>query len=60
MERAVFKVLFACIALLWLMPAQANNFCAGLASYTVQPLVGGKAFDLSYFRQLTRPNPVTS
>jgi glutathione peroxidase len=46
MVRAVFKVLFACIALLWLVPAQASNFCAGLASYTVQPLIGGKAFDL--------------
>ena len=26
--------------------AQANNLCAGLASYPVQPLIGGKSFDL--------------
>ena len=26
--------------------AQANNLCAGIDSYTVQPLIGGKAFDL--------------
>ncbi len=26
--------------------AHASNFCAGLASYPVQPLIGGKAFDL--------------
>jgi glutathione peroxidase len=26
--------------------AQASNLCAGLASYPVQPLIGGKAFDL--------------
>ena len=26
--------------------ASASNLCAGAASYTVQPLIGGKAFDL--------------
>ena len=26
--------------------AHASNFCAGLASYPVQPLIGGKTFDL--------------
>jgi glutathione peroxidase len=26
--------------------AQASNLCAGLANYSVQPLIGGKAFDL--------------
>jgi glutathione peroxidase len=26
--------------------AHASNFCAGLASYPVQPLIGGKVFDL--------------
>ncbi len=26
--------------------AQASNLCAGAASYTVQPLIGGKPFDL--------------
>ncbi len=26
--------------------AQASSLCAGLASYPVQPLIGGKAFDL--------------
>jgi glutathione peroxidase len=26
--------------------AHANNLCAGLASYPVQPLIGGKTFDL--------------
>ena len=26
--------------------AQATNLCAGAASYNVQPLIGGKAFDL--------------
>ena len=26
--------------------AHANNLCAGLSSYPVQPLMGGKAFDL--------------
>lgn len=26
--------------------AQASNLCAGLASYPVQPLIGGKAFDV--------------
>jgi glutathione peroxidase len=28
------------------LPAQARNLCAGLSSYPVQPLIGGKAFDL--------------
>lgn len=51
MERAVFKLsssLGLSIALLWLGHGQAlaNNFCAGLPSYNVQPLIGGKAFDL--------------
>ncbi len=36
------------LAMLWLLSAaaHANNFCAGLASYPVQPLIGGKSFDL--------------
>ncbi|TAG26488.1 MAG: glutathione peroxidase [Burkholderiales bacterium] len=33
-------------ALLASSAAHATNFCAGLASYPVQPLIGGKAFDL--------------
>jgi glutathione peroxidase len=33
-------------ALLACSSAQASNLCAGLASYPVQPLIGGKAFDL--------------
>ncbi len=34
------------IALLVNTAAQATNLCAGLTSYPVQPLIGGKAFDL--------------
>ena len=30
----------------WSSLAQANNLCAGATSYTVQPLIGGKPFDL--------------
>lgn len=37
---------FLALALLASSAAQANKLCAGLASYPVQPLIGGKAFDL--------------
>jgi glutathione peroxidase len=37
---------FLAFALLASTIVQANNLCAGLASYPVQPLIGGKAFDL--------------
>ena len=40
--KTFFVLVFSVIA----GSAQANNFCAGLASYPVQPLIGGKAFDL--------------
>jgi glutathione peroxidase len=40
------KTAFLLSALLLSCAAQATNLCAGLASYTVQPLIGGKAFDL--------------
>jgi glutathione peroxidase len=40
--KTFFALVFSVIA----SSAQANNFCAGLASYPVQPLIGGKAFDL--------------
>jgi glutathione peroxidase len=36
---------FCCMALA-VTTANAANFCAGAASYNVQPLIGGKAFDL--------------
>ncbi|MBS7807918.1 glutathione peroxidase [Variovorax sp. PCZ-1] len=37
---------FLLSALLAASATQAANLCAGLASYPVQPLIGGKAFDL--------------
>jgi glutathione peroxidase len=40
------KTAFLLSALLLSCAAQATNLCAGLASYPVQPLIGGKAFDL--------------
>jgi glutathione peroxidase len=39
------KLLFAAL-LATACTAQASNFCAGMASYPMQPLIGGKAFDL--------------
>ena len=41
------KYIFCLLSLSLLgFTAQASNLCAGLASYPVQPLIGGKAFDL--------------
>jgi glutathione peroxidase len=40
--KTFFALVFSVIA----GSAQANSFCAGLASDPVQPLIGGKAFDL--------------
>lgn len=40
------KCLVLMIALFFNTAAQASNLCAGLASYPLQPLIGGKAFDL--------------
>jgi glutathione peroxidase len=40
------KTAFLLSALLLSCAAQATNLCAGLVSYPVQPLIGGKAFDL--------------
>jgi glutathione peroxidase len=40
-SKLLFAALFAAVC-----SAQASNFCAGMASYPVQPLIGGKAFDL--------------
>jgi glutathione peroxidase len=40
------KIAFLLSALLLSCAVQATNLCAGLASYRVQPLIGGKAFDL--------------
>ena len=43
----IMRVVFAFIAsALVSAAAQASNLCAGLASYPVQPLIGGKPFDL--------------
>ncbi len=42
----MFKKLIPIATLLLCNAAHANNLCAGLASYPVQPLIGGKAFDL--------------
>jgi glutathione peroxidase len=39
------KLLFAAL-LSTACAAQASNFCAGIASYPLQPLIGGKTFDL--------------
>jgi glutathione peroxidase len=41
----ISKLLFAAL-LATACTAQASNFCGGLASYPVQPLIGGKPFDL--------------
>jgi glutathione peroxidase len=40
-QKLLFAALFSAVC-----TAQASNFCAGLTSYPVQPLIGGKAFDL--------------
>ncbi len=39
-------ILAFCVALLLSTTAHATNLCAGLASYPIQPLIGGKPFDL--------------
>jgi glutathione peroxidase len=40
------KSAFTVAIMLMCTSAQASKLCAGLASYPVQPLIGGKAFDL--------------
>jgi glutathione peroxidase len=45
-SKAMFKPILFFALLAAGASAQASNFCAGLASYPVQPLIGGKAFDL--------------
>ncbi len=44
--KMFFALIFSVIAGSAQASTPANNFCAGLASYPVQPLIGGKAFDL--------------
>jgi glutathione peroxidase len=45
-KKIALKIAFLGASLLLLASAQAANLCAGAASYSVQPLIGGKAFDL--------------
>lgn len=50
LEYAALMKYLLCVSLssicLVATPAQATGLCAGAASYTVQPLIGGPAFDL--------------
>jgi glutathione peroxidase len=46
MKKSALSLSFALSAVLLGGAAQATNLCAGLTSYPVQPLIGGKAFDL--------------
>lgn len=46
MKNALAHLTAAALSLTAFTTAQAANLCAGAGSYTVQPLIGGPAFDL--------------